>query len=263
MFCPYCGNNVPDGAAFCSSCGNNLSANQAPAQTVVNDYQYQQQQMQQQYMMQQQMQMQQFQMQKNAVRQSEISALDQALRYFSQKRDVFEEYDNVCNLVNHYARGAKSALIVWGAIITSFGFLASLSAIENGFSTFVVFLLLMIVPGLAMITGGILMKINNRKKFNYYQDRYAVLSQELYNFYMSYPECPVGPEYANPDILALIMETLQSGRADTIKEAINLLIQDANDAEYVEYLNAIQENTAAINSQTRVAAIFAAASFFR
>ena len=27
MFCPKCGNQVPDGAAFCNACGNKLEAN--------------------------------------------------------------------------------------------------------------------------------------------------------------------------------------------------------------------------------------------
>lgn len=30
MFCPNCGNQVPDGAAFCASCGNKLEAQVAP-----------------------------------------------------------------------------------------------------------------------------------------------------------------------------------------------------------------------------------------
>ena len=30
MFCPKCGNQVPDGAAFCNACGNKLEAQAAP-----------------------------------------------------------------------------------------------------------------------------------------------------------------------------------------------------------------------------------------
>ncbi len=77
------------------------------------------------------------------------------------------------------------------------------------------------------------------------------------------PTARSAPEYANPEILEIILGMLQSGRADTIKEAINLLINDAERSEMSEYLEMIEQNTAAINEQTRVAAVFAAANFFK
>lgn len=259
MFCSKCGSQVADGVAFCSNCGNSIAAPQAPAQAVaapvvsqaqmVADYQAQQLMMQQQY-----------QMQKTAVRQSEIATLESALQYFRQKDDEFEMYDAVCTLVNYYARGAKSSLLVWGCIIASLGFLVLLSGDP---SAFLGGLLAFMLPGAAMIVGGILMKKNNKKKYAYYQEEYSRLSQELYTHYANYPNCPVGPEYANPDILELILDVLKSGRADTISDSINVLIAEANQAEVNEYLQTIEANTASINAQTRVAAIFAAASFFK
>ena len=38
MFCPYCGNNCGEGAAFCPNCGQPLQAPAAP-QPPVNEYQ--------------------------------------------------------------------------------------------------------------------------------------------------------------------------------------------------------------------------------
>ena len=200
----------------------------------------------------------QFQMQKNAVRQSEISALTDVYNYFNVKRSEFEEYDAVCTLMNHYAKGAKGALLVWGIIVTVMSFMF----LGIGGSGAVGAFLLFFIPGAAMIAGGILMKINNKRKLAYYQDRYAILSDELYNYYMSYPSCPVGAEYVNPEILEVIMGVLNSGRADTIKEAINVLIAEANQAEMNAYLQNIQTLTAEANARAGTAAIFAAASFF-
>lgn len=242
MFCPNCGSQVPDGGAFCSNCGANVTGAVAQ-QNAINA----------------QIQMQQFQAQKNAVRQSEIAALESTYQYFSQKRAEFEEYDLVCDLVNYYAGGAKSSLLVWGCIIATFGLIGCLA----GADAIVGCLLCFLLPGAAMIVGGILMKVNNRKKYAYFQDEYARLSQELYNYYMAYPNCPIGAEYANPEIISLIMGVLQSGRADTIKESINLLVAEADQAEMNEYLAMIEQNTEAINAQTRVAAVFAAANFFK
>lgn len=239
MFCQNCGTQIADGVAFCSNCGasvNGAVAAPAPVAPAPNVYDYQ--------------------MQKNAIRQGEIDSLQRTMDYFMQKKDTYEMYDAVCTLVNYYAGGAKKSLLVWGAIIATFGFFAAgMGAGGAGVAAF-------IIPGAAMIVGGILMQVNNRKKYAYYQEQYAELSQELYDHYMSYPNCPIGPEYSNPEIIALIMEVLRSGRADTIKESINVLINEANQSDVAAYLEMIESNTAAINQQTKVAAFFAAASFF-
>ena len=234
MFCPNCGQQIADGSAFCSVCGKSTT-NITPAPVMD------------------------FQAQKQAVRQSEISALSQALNHFNQKRDEFTEYDYVCELVNHYAKGAKSSLLVWGIIIATVGLLCCLAGEEAFLGSLIAF----VVPGGAMIFGGIMMKVKNRKNYAYFQQEYARLSEELANHYVAYPNCPVGPEYTNPEILEIILGVLQSGRADTIKEAINLLIDDAERSEMSEYLDMIEQNTAAINAQTRVATFFAAANFFK
>ncbi len=108
MFCPQCGSQVADGSTFCPSCGRNLTV-AAPIQPAVD-----------------------FQAQKNAVRQSEISALSDAINYFGARKAMFQEYDSICALVNHFARGARSALLVWGCIITTFAvmFLSILGSAE-------------------------------------------------------------------------------------------------------------------------------------
>lgn len=237
MFCPHCGSQVADGVAFCSNCGGNLNVASQPVQQPVYDYQAQ----------------------KMAVRQSEINALANVMQHFEQKRSEFEEYDAVCTLVNYYSRGAKGSLLVWGIIISVVGLLvcfADASAVVGGLVGF-------IIPGAAMIVGGILMKVKNRKNQEYYNAEYARLSEELYNHYLAYPNCPVGPEYVSPDILELIMAVMQSGRADTIKESINLLLAEADQDEINEYLASIEANTSAIRANTGVAAVFAAANFFK
>lgn len=255
MFCSKCGSQIPDGAGFCSSCGNAVNAAPAVATPAAPAVDYQ-------AMMQaQMMQAQQFQMQKNAVRQSEINALSAVYHYFNAKRSEFQQYDHVCEQLNHYSRGAKGALLVWGIIIMAFGALMSMGALA-GEIPFPVPLFLFIFPGAAMLTGGIMLKKNNKRQCAYYQEEYLRLSAELNDYYAAYPQCPVGAEYANPEILELILGVLNSGRADTIKEAINVLIAEANQAEMNAYLQNIQAYSEQASARAGTAAIFAAASFF-
>ena len=252
MFCPKCGSQIPDGAGFCSSCGNAVNAAPVPAAPAV-DYQA--------MMQAQMMQAQQFQMQKSAVRQSEINALTNVYNYFNAKRSEFQQYDHVCERLNHFSRGARGALMVWGIIILVFGAFMSMGAIA-GEIPIAVPLFVFVFPGAAMLTGGILLKKNNKRQCAHYQAEYLRLSQELNDYYAAYPQCPVGAEYANPEILELILGVLNSGRADTIKEAINVLIAEANQAEMTAYLQNIQAYSEQASARAGTAAIFAAASFF-
>ncbi len=238
MFCSYCGASIADGSAFCNACGKSLSAQPTTSPEV---------QMQQSY-----------QAQKTAIRQSEIDAMQSLLDYFSPKSEDYEAYDACCELVSYYSKGAKSSLLVWGIIITVAGLFAMLSGPEAFLGSLIGF----VVPGAAMIVGGIFMKIANRKNHKEYLDLYSKLSVELNDYYNAYPNCPVGPEYSNPAILSEIMRVLQSGRADTIKESINRLIDDASRSDIESYLYDIEQHTAAASANTRAAAIFLAADFF-
>ncbi len=231
MYCNNCGSLVPDGTAFCGNCGANVAGG-APTQ------------------------IQQFQNQKNVVRQSEMSDLENAWAYFNEKRDLFKEYDLLSELVVDFAGGAKKSLIVWGAIIFAAGMFALFGGGGAGSLFFV-------LPGAAMIAGGILMQVNNKKKYNYYLNEFARVSGELTDYYNAYPNCPIGAEYSNPEIIESILSVLKSGRADTIKESINLLISDAERAEMQATMQAIEAYTAKTSASASAAAFFAAANFFK
>ena len=255
MFCFKCGAQLPDGAGFCSSCGASLNGGASSPQAPVMDYQAQ--------MQMQQMQAQQYQMQKNSIRQSEIASLSHCYDHFNLKRETFQEYDKVGARVNYYARGAKSALIVWGAIICAFNLFILMGFAASEPPASLVFMCLIgLLAGGAMIFGGVMMKVKNKKNRALVESEYVRLAQELNDHYNAYPNCPVGAEYANPEILELIMNTLNSGRADTIKEAINVLIAEVNQAEMQAYLQNIEAYSRSAASASRTGAVFAAASFF-
>ncbi len=248
MFCSNCGNQVADGTRFCPHCGGGIaSANVSiPEAPVAPDP------------------MMQYQMQKNAVRHSEMRELDRLIGHFSQKADQYDDYDIATAAVNHYSRGARKAMIVWGAILAAFGFIFLLAQFDSEAAPLaVVGLFLFLLPGAFMIFGGIMMQVANKKNYQQALEVWQQLSEELYYHYISYPNCPVGPEYSNPNILMVLRNTLQSGRADTIKECLNLMVADANQRAMEDYMAEIQRSTAQAARSSTAAAIFMAASFFR
>ncbi len=201
MFCSVCGQPIPDRSTFCSVCGTPV----APA-----GYANPQAQLQAQY-----------QFQKNALRQGEIQALNSVIHFFSRLKSTFDEYKVVSEKAAHYACGAKAALIVWGTIIFTIGMLVL--GLSGGSDVATSSIMAFLLPGSAMIVGGIFMQVNNRKKYAQYSKRQQELAAILNGYYQQYPDCPVGIDYCDPKTLNNIMSILQSGRADTIKEAISLL----------------------------------------
>lgn len=215
MICLKCGSQIPDDVFFCGVCGTEVT--HASPQDVQSQMQAQ------------------FQMHKNAMRQSEMQIMGQAIEYFSQKKDTFNEYDvSTHNLIN-YATGTKNGLIIWGAILTV-TFFSAMSVPGKGFR---IFCTISLILSLIMLAGGILMKVNNRRKYRHYQSENFRLSKELYEYYSKYPNCPVGMEYVNPEILQKIMDIMVSGRADSIKEALDIFIKTNTQIIYSTYMKAI------------------------
>ena len=242
MFCPYCGATVVDGASFCATCGKQVVA--APVASNIAEAQAQQ-----------------YQMQKAVARKAEIDSMTNALSYFAQKEDVFNEYDHVCQQVNYYGRGAKGALLVWGCILATIGLLFAAIFSENEPESMPV-AYIFLFPGILMIIGGILMKVNNHRKFAHYKEKYGYLSTELYHHYIAYPECPVGPEYANPQVLRYLINLMQSGRADTVKESIQLAMSGRRQGSVMEYFSNLKRNVEEVTEETRIPTFFAPSRYF-
>ena len=251
MFCTNCGQQNADDSMFCTACGCKLEApvEQAPVyeeptpqepvcqepEQPIPQAPAQQEPTYQPPVYQPPVQNQtpaDYQYQMNALRNSEMNALSVAWNYFAQLRGKYQEYDRVCKQVMHCARGAKSALLVWGSIALGIGLFFALAFATDPDARGTIleltlpFICLFGIPGLLMIGGGILMKVNNRKKREKYQKLYVEQAWELYSYYAAYPGCPVGMEYSNPDAIAYMMKLLQSGRAYTIRDSINLMVSE-------------------------------------
>ncbi len=235
MFCSYCGNPLPEDAAFCVACGKAQQENT-------------------------------FQTQKAQVRQSEMGVLSAAIAHFSQKKMQYERYDEVCRQLKERVRGSSNALIIWGAILFGIALLFTAVVSENMMAEDVVplvlFCLMPLIGSIAMIVGGILKKVAHARGNQALQQEYMQLSVELYGHFLNHAACPVGPEYTNPIVLTHLMYLIQSGHADTVKESLNLAVGKAGWG-VSRYLENVARLTADINIRTGVPAIFVAANLFK
>ncbi len=222
MFCSKCGQQIAEDAIFCSACGEKVKS---------IDSTHHQEQIQVQN---------QVDVDNITSRSGEIQLLDTAFNYFVDKKLVFDEYNEVCNSLIYYARGTKNSIIVWGLIILMGAFVPLLIGTLEGL---IASLILFLLPGTTMILGGILMKVNNRIKYNYYLQMYNELYEDLYEFYLKYSDCPISSEYCHPDVLNILIDILKMGKANTIKEAVNVFLVKSNSKKYLAYSRALENAT--------------------
>ena len=166
----------------------------------------------------------QYQAQKEEMRKSEMNSLQQAYEYFNKKRASYEEYNKVEDKLEKLSRGVRSGMIVWGAIIL----FIFMGCIAGGAPAGICVLFFLVGGGL--FGGGLFRKINNSRQITRYTEEHNRLYDEIMRHYKAYPQCPVGVQYTDPDIMRMLIEYMSSGRSDTVKEAINSLITDLNQA---------------------------------
>lgn len=249
MFCSNCGTKLLDNALFCTNCGKKVADMpivryiQQPTPVIVAPSILQQQ------------------AEAEALRKSELSALDKVFQFFSKKHLQYDAYDDVCEQINKCSRGSSNALIIWGSILSSLLFIfVVISAVTNDWAPIELFILM--APGVFMLVAGILLKANSANKLRYYLEGYTNLSQELYNYYSEYEDCPIVAEYTNPRILYTLSSLIQTGRVNTINEAIKVLNSKTNPAIVNRHIIELKKNTFEINLQTRIPVIFAPSKFF-
>lgn len=225
-----------------------------------------------------------------AVRQNELNTMDKLINYFSAKQHLYDEYDYASNMIYRLSRFGGKAALIWSIILLSAALVFFISSITAGtndlYSSYqqeeqaTVFAALGIV---ALVAGGGLMglflglKGKRRRQLAHFTDRYFQLSDELYQYYCGYANCPIGPEYTNPTNLAVVKRTIVSGRAYTIRDALNILVEDAHRArmediatqtaqyaqQAAQYAQQTAANTNSIRRATTVTAVFTVANYFR
>lgn len=237
MFCNHCGKQNPDGARFCNFCRAPVSAQ------MMNLGQPRHQQ-----------------------RNAEIAELERMIRYFSQKSALYEEYDRLTPLVDRTLKGCKHVLLVLGIIAACVGLLTVpmviLKIMEDKNYVSIILPMMYLLPGIGMIVGYVFYANSFKKRAAKTFQRYDEVTAELFDYYQQYGTCLVGPEYTNPSNLITIMNTIKSGRADTTKDAINLLLEDTYRNNMQRIAAQAARSAAAAARGARVGAVFSAANFF-
>lgn len=196
-FCSKCGTEISESTKFCPNCGQSVNFELSPSG-------------------------------KNEVAGSKLSAKDEIAKiydYFSQRQDLYQRFDSLTEKINGIPQRIKL-----------FRFLAC--------GIFIVFLIIAMMyknqKVLETIMGVILAAsfgwyfyyrfIKSRltlKKLNSERDS---VNSEILDYYNAYGDCALGVEYTRIQDIQLIADMLRSGRATSIADALNLIIDDEHKA---------------------------------
>lgn len=258
MYCPSCGSEIKPGERFCMGCGKRVDESREmslKSEGVDNTL-----------------------IQQGKTRIDAINEINRMIDYFSQKQNQYDEYDRCSQTIAVKKNGPSSALLVWGIVLIILGILlitgwiptiirqnpSFIYLIQNRQKDIFVSIILLLVlfAGIVMVVIYKMIDKRMHKEMYIAVSRMNTLALELTDHYNDYGFCFVGPEYTNPEILKLIANVLKAGRADTIKEAINVLLDDAHKTamEFQSQLTAQAARQAA--NGAKVAAVFSAARFF-
>lgn len=252
-FCRNCGSVINEQDRFCVTCGAEQNINTFNAYNNANKGGYTDNSM--------------------LIRESTLEDLRRIFNYFNQKRDVYKEYYDSRNQAEKAQSGKSVKLIVFGIIVMVLGinfillniYLLSLSArLSNDLSyissikdiivtiLFVLFFpSLCIIPGIIMINAGKKRNARLSKTFEEKNARANALAEELTEFYQNYGPCQIGQKYAEPVIIERLYEFVSSGRAYTIQEAINMIVED-------QHRSIVEYNTQMAAEYAKEAAYYAA-----
>ena len=246
-YCRKCGFQLNDDDAFCPGCGSAQSQVGVVSQQAVSDIPTVSQ------------------------RQKTLDELDGLMRYFNIKQNEYDKYDELLKeihrrntIIADYSPMRQFFYAVLAIIITLLISLLLASIVKGPESSVIYIIGLVIGCGVAyVIYFGFRKKIYSiSSELPTLYKRVDEVAGRLVEYYGSYENCTIGMEYTNPRILGKLRSIVYVGRADTIKESINIMIGDAHRSEME--LRAMQTAYAAQRAanSAEVAAWFHVADFF-
>ena len=271
-YCSNCGSILNSNDMFCSRCGSQIGSNRDVAITNTGKADSP------------------IALQEKT-RTESIAEMNIMIRYFGQKQKQYDEYDDCVEKINYYInpnsivkvsgnRGTTQITIgIVRICLTLFfgGFPALFSLFALGGSYDISSPLAILFFFTAFMVGGVVLvalgvsknseysRLVRQERANFlskYDERLTELASELQIHYNNYGYCATGPSYTNPKILSKLNELLALGRADTIKEAINLMHQEAHNAEMELQATMAARSAESAARGANTAAFFTAANFF-
>ena len=252
MYCSNCGKAIPADSLFCPYCGSRNEAASVTATTATRSVSIPVQHDPV--------------AERRSLRSSEVAEIERMIRHFSSAEALYNEYDALCDKLDPRNRKKKVGLLVGGIILAVIGLygtiFGTMLSSRSGDAFGIILGIMLMAGGAVMITAFVITSKARNTNYSEAFARFDQVSNELFQHYLDYGPCLVSAEYTNPSNLAAIRDTIISGRADTIKEAVNTLIEDAHRTNMEAFARQTAISSANAARGSTAAAVFSAANLF-
>ena len=188
-------------------------------------------------------------------RQEQIEEMQRIRDYVNRRCEDYTELGSLRNLLNTH-KPEFMAQTSWNVVIIGvilIGFIWFIDAIVTGEFP---------VLGLSCIIASSILYAVHKKAYKEdleYKteliETINIRNDDLREYYEAYKNCPVGMEYFCPSTIDKLYNLMKSGRADTIKEAINVYEDDKHKDRMEQQQAIIAKNTAIAAKMSTVSAI--------
>lgn len=261
-YCSKCGALLDDDSRFCKKCGSPVGGQIAIQDSApISPYS-----------------------QQESIRKETLVEIDRMIEYFDQKQKLYDEYDSCIEDIEYYEDPKTRVTLestgkvrrILGIIFTIIGFVSTDIAVfihrvsKDGNVGGIICCATILITGILCLVFGIRASVVFRRAeregkeelINETEEKLNKITEELIQYYQEYGYCPTGPSYTNPKILRKLRELIYMGRADTIKEAINTMLQDTHNSEMELQASRAAQSAASAARGANTAAFFTAANFF-
>ena len=160
-------------------------------------------------------------------RDAALQEIDRLAEHFAPVTDLYNRIDRISRHMDVLEGKTYKGFVVWGVIAIVFGVIAL------GNRAWLVGTVLALVGALLIVVRFLLKNKCDREYREAMQQKYR-LCREVRDLHEAYPHCPLGIEFCRPEIIRSLYEYIRQGRAETIKEAVNLMAADARYAQMRE-----------------------------
>lgn len=210
MFCQNCGNEISDNGKFCPACGAAVNQIEVKKESAVSN-------------------------QKDLT-----GSLRDCLSHFSKISEIYNFRRTGLNLINNTVwRKKVNSNFTVGFIFFILGivtFIPTFKAVVDSEWVLIIFLWeVLLAEIVSAVVGGISALIYGKHKetIKFYETKISVMERKIEEHYNLYENCPLAIEYTAPDTINTLISYLNSGRAENLKEAINLYEDECHKAQMI------------------------------
>jgi len=193
-----------------------------------------------------------------------LSALNEALAHSEKKKVEYRKADEL----NQYKSGLLlprffQRFIV--GLILAFLFGAAFNRSNSIDVSFWACMTFVVLPVVFPVIWYAISRYNVLARYKQAEKTISALIDELMTHYTAYTanaEFPVAFKYSSPDVLLELISLISTGRADSIKEALNCFEEDIHRYNMMETQKQIIESTKEVADAATTNALFTAGVYF-